>query len=69
MIRTEKIDSGQEVAESLVVHDTVLDSLANGHPDGSSFPAELDVAREKLKLDVLDLVEASGCDCQPFKPA
>jgi hypothetical protein len=57
-LEQELLDTGKEVSERLVVHQTGLDSLANLGRLDFGLARQLDVAVEELELNVLDLVEA-----------
>ena len=57
----EELDTGQEVAESLVINNIILDSLADGHRPDLGGAGQLGIAIEKVHLNVLDLREAAVC--------
>ncbi len=51
----EQIDTRQEIAQSLVVNDTILHSLSNRRLFHSCFPRKLRMPIEQVDFDILNL--------------
>ena len=54
----ELVNTGEEVTQSLVIHETFLNSLANLDSSGFSLTRQLGITVEKDELNILNLVES-----------
>ena len=56
-LRKEELDTSHEVSDRLVIDNTGLDCLTKGNRCGIGFTLELNVAVEKINLDMRDFME------------
>jgi hypothetical protein len=54
----EEVDTAKEITESLVVNNTLCDSVADGHDGDFSAAIELDVGGQNVQLDIFNIIES-----------